>query len=338
MVDSIKIRVFCTSLKKEGLDSLELKRVGHLQFSRLSHDFTWGGSYQYKINFKIFRENTLEMEFSVPKLLYGHNLKDDDVKTESVLYALKLIKQKLDSDYCKTENLEDWEILRLDVCQNFKVNDIEKTLLRLSSLSYRKKKTHVYPSSVMWVGSTYSIKFYDKQTEFKKHDFSRIVQNTDVHNAFKLLASTENILRFEVTLRKRALAGLFRSERVTVNNLIKLPVEKNKRIAELLKWAQKQTQFKTTQDLVTHHVFVAKLGKTRGTRLYNFWQQWQTKTGQTELKRMFTRNTLYRKMKQAEKVLQEYIAEISSFSRNDVPFESETPLLPERAKPNHSPL
>lgn len=338
MVDSVKIRVLCFNLKKGGLDSLELKRAGHLQFARLSHTFSWGGSYQYQITFMIYRENTLEMEFSVPKLLYGHNLHDDHVGTVELLQALRLIKQKLDTDYCTTQDIEQWEVLRLDICKNFTVQNIDDILLKLQSVTYPKKKCFSYPESVMWVGSTFSLKFYDKQKEFKKHDFKRVETFADYRLALQLLASTGDTLRFETTLRKRALETLFRSVVVTVDNLINFPVEKNQKILSLLKWAQKHTEFKKVQDLVTHQVFTAKLGKTRGTRLFNFWQQWQTKTGRAILKKSFTRDGLYKKMKQAEAIIEEYVAEIASFSKGDETFEFEK--LPENATnvKTHPPL
>jgi hypothetical protein len=235
-----------------------------------------------------------------------------------------LIKQKIDSDLGQTEDLESWEILRLDISKNFKVPDVNKTISKLSSVSYAKKNCINYPTSVMWIGSTYSLKFYNKLTEFRKHDLKRIELAIGAEIASKLAESIINILRFEVTLRKKALVVLFRNDKVTVNNLIGWNMQDNEKVKELLDWAKKNTRFKEMQDLVIYQVFVAKLGKNRGTRLYDFYVKYQTKTGKIQMQKFFSRTTIYTKLKMIEKIIQEYVTQIAEFKR--VPND---PILPD---------
>jgi hypothetical protein len=71
-------------------------------------------------------------------------------------------------------------------------------------------------TSLMFVGSESSVKFYMKGPEFYQHDFKRI-RNFSVDTALELLDKARGVLRFEVTLRHKAIQQIFGVHKNSIN-------------------------------------------------------------------------------------------------------------------------
>lgn len=160
-------------------------------------------SYDRAINF-FYNSNTdqLHVEFSIAKYYYNHNvylMYSNDIE-KGINKFFDFLRSRLPS----IPPLNTWLLDRLDVCYSWKLQDqasVENLCKVIQSLKYPRQKVYRYQDSIMFVGSSYSSKFYLKYPEFYKHDYPYIVQY-DPDQAHKLLSIASGVLRYEVTIRK----------------------------------------------------------------------------------------------------------------------------------------
>lgn len=203
-------------------------KTGELQFRRVRGLVNCDQhSYHRQILFDmrpdyIEGETKFVVELSLPKYYYGHNI--------SLLYeytkALTTLKVSLEDQFgLKRNKLADiaaWEISRLDLCYAWQFpsqDTCHKYLDSLKRLHFPRKNPIIYPESILFAGATYSVKFYEKLPEFKKHDRKALLKdnaNPEYINHLEQRAS--GVLRYEVTLRRQYLKkhGL-----LTVGDLLK---------------------------------------------------------------------------------------------------------------------
>ncbi len=152
----------------------------------------------------------LSLEFSVPKYWYGHNI--------HLLYdfiaALCQLKQSLESQFklktrAKLPDVMTWQVFRVDVCYTWRFPTQQACHLYLESLKrlrFPQKKPIIYPTSIMFSGKTYSLKFYEKSPEFKQHDRKEMLKaKTDLAWINHCDDLADGILRIEATLRRQYL-------------------------------------------------------------------------------------------------------------------------------------
>ncbi len=151
-------------------------------------------------------ETYLTVELSLPKLWYGHNI--------HLLYdfvnAIAHLKELLEQQFkFKRNNLADvmsWQVWRADCCYAWKMPSqhvAQQYLESLKHLHYPRKRPAVYPTSIVFSGRTYSVKFYLKLPEFKQHDLKALLKagaSLDWINHLETKAS--GVLRYESTLRR----------------------------------------------------------------------------------------------------------------------------------------
>ena len=145
----------------------------------------------------------LRVEFSVPKMFYGHNL--ESVGVEGALEACLLVKKAF-------ENMTGvllpgpgaWAIYRCDVCANFVLPSpvmVSSYLRYMGKMDFPRRNGHLIKNQTVYFSSRHNtLKIYDKGAEFKVHDAARFVNDIERQ---RLQNKASRILRCEVELKKR---------------------------------------------------------------------------------------------------------------------------------------
>lgn len=179
-------------------------------------------SYDYHINVTIDDKEGefFYVEYSVPKILFGHNV--SLVKPNRIRESVILIKDLIEKE-CEI-SLDDylsWNVHRLDVCYAWKFKDDDEALHVLKALSvneYQRKKAVFRDTTTEYKGSAYDIKFYLKHPEFIKHDFKRFKRIKEMDMGLTLIEETKGVLRYEATLRKEQVEAEF-GEKATIEDV-----------------------------------------------------------------------------------------------------------------------
>ena len=245
-----KVLHFCRMY--EGVDIF----TGELLYRFTSGDLE--GSYDYRIRIKV--DNTewkkedspvpqrvetywhVVVECSLHKLLMNHNCYGgpSDIQ-RSIAYLVRFLEDVM---YVKLPYYEEWEVKRIDVAKIYHFKDKEickKIVSNLRNSYYTRRKPRIYDTSVMFSGSTTSVKLYWKGPEFKKHDYKRIKKyilrevdlswnkdNCDLlqhklamlqKHFDKVMEKAYRIIRYECEIKSRKLKEAFENDTVLVKDL-----------------------------------------------------------------------------------------------------------------------
>ena len=233
MIDTIRVRIPLTKkqhtlITKSTLGTGELQRALYSPTTGEVHCTRLKGlaeldqhSYHRHIYFDFPELYTpdytyLVFEFSIPKFWYGHNI--------SLLYdfltALQEFKRLIEKQFGlhtkrKSDRLPDvlsWLVSRVDICYawQFPSQSIcHQYLDSLKRLRYPRLKPIPYPTSLMFLGTTYSLKFYEKLPEFIQHDAKELKKNKANPDYIDYLKKkADGVLRVEATLRHRYLTRI----------------------------------------------------------------------------------------------------------------------------------
>ena len=223
MIDTVKFLIPITDIK--FLDKIKTKLIrtrrenmhtGELKFVFYTGEVTVG-SYSRNVTMYLSESNPvgLFVEFSLPKQYYNNNI--EMIQPFDVTLVLENFRNEL----CKNLDeilpvLSEWVIYRLDICYNWTFESEEKCQSFadfIQRIDFPRKKKLTYDTSLMFKGSGYSIKFYLKGKEFKKHDFKDL-KKLDVKNANELQDWANRILRFEVEFKRVYLCNLLKKKKV----------------------------------------------------------------------------------------------------------------------------
>ena len=264
-------------------------KTGKMQFEFFSSNIELG-SYHRTVAIKSTNvPQGFFIEFSAPKYAKGNNVE--------MIYPHELpdIVARLYDELCTHMNYKLlhyslWPIYRLDICYNwlFK-NENEATYAMdfLRRIDYPRKKKYTYDTSVMYKGSAYTVKFYAKGPEFQAHDFSKL----ETDSAASLQAWADQIVRFEVNLKKTYLQDFFKLEKVYLKDVIG-----DDTILEVLQYfLEKKVFFYMNANSMTDEkikqILFDNFTKTKATRLYQFYKDYYFNE---EMKNMFLRGGLNR--------------------------------------------
>jgi len=205
MLDTIRLK--CVPLTPGLIDSLKQKGLVTKKYRYNDLLMVFGNviidlpSHNYNIN--IFLRNTdFIIEFSIPKFFYNNNIVMSFHTKQDIFFSIN----KLISSFLGYKVEFDIEILRLDLSYNFKMGDYsqaEKYLSIIKNDDISRKKKYIYDTSCAFVSPSSTYKWYLKKPEFMAHDYKRIYKNSP-NFALSLLDYSSSILRFEVSIRKRA--------------------------------------------------------------------------------------------------------------------------------------
>jgi hypothetical protein len=152
----------------------------------------------------------LTVEFSVPKLWLGHNIHLLYGWATAVAEMEKLLNQLFGfRGRGKLAAYLDWQVSRADLCYAWKFPNepmCSGFLDSLKRIKFPYKKPHIYGDSLYFPGRTYTVKFYKKLPEFRKHDRLKMIK-AGVSQSYidHLEKMADGVLRFEVELRRKYL-------------------------------------------------------------------------------------------------------------------------------------
>ncbi|MBT9175104.1 MAG: hypothetical protein DDT22_00778 [candidate division WS2 bacterium] len=151
----------------------------------------------------------IRFAFSVPKILWGHNLYS---ASETALYlAVDMVKRSFEKEYnVKLIPFTDWYLMRLDLCMNFILNNADevKNYIRyLQRFDYQRRywkdyshKNFDQKESLYFSSRHSTFKVYHKGPEFRVHDKRRFKNQLEAQSLYNF---ANKIIRFEVELKNR---------------------------------------------------------------------------------------------------------------------------------------
>ena len=166
-------------------------------------DEYWAYDEKRKYPYKASGIPHISFEYSVPKILYGHNLVS--VHPCLIYESMHKVKDAFEEFYgIELPDPPEWYLYRLDTCTNFVLDDelqVRRYISYLQRLNYPRRVKNIYEDTGLFFASRHStLKVYCKGAEFKKHDMQRFA---DEERAKQLHAQAQRILRIEVEYRRR---------------------------------------------------------------------------------------------------------------------------------------
>lgn len=275
MIDTIKFKIPIYDVQKIELS----KNFAKIQKSKANGDILYNvitdniqlGSFEYSVNIYVPKDLlNLYIEFSLPKLLFGHNTIMAFI--DDLPDALTLIRTHL-SKFVSLPPIDSWQVNRLDVCYNWSFADsteLFNVLTILHLIDFPRKKKYIYDTSVMYKGSSYTLKFYLKHPEFIRHDFRKLYR-IDPVEAMEAFSLSENMLRFEMTMRKSYLTFLLKKPIIIYKDLFSFDY------ASLINGKLKLFAGYINDKAMNKQSVLKKLKKvypdSKAIRLFNFWNQ-----------------------------------------------------------------
>ncbi|MBT9169222.1 MAG: hypothetical protein DDT19_02576 [Syntrophomonadaceae bacterium] len=151
----------------------------------------------------------LRFAFSVPKILWGHNLYS---ASETALYlAVDMVQRSFEKEYfVKLIPFVDWYLIRLDLCMNYVLNngdEVKNYIRYLQRFDYQRRRWKDYShknfdqrESLYFSSRHSTFKVYHKGPEFRVHDKKRFKNQVEAQS---LCNFADKIIRFEVELKNR---------------------------------------------------------------------------------------------------------------------------------------
>lgn len=271
-----RIKSNSIQFKKEDL------KTGEVEFAFYTNEVQIG-SYSRKVAIKITDNNYargLFIELSLPKYAKGNNVE--------MIFPSELpdIVSSLYFDVCRClhtllPDVSLWQIYRLDVCYNWIFRDqaeARSVIGFIQRIDFPRKKKYLYDTSVMYVGSAYTLKFYLKGSEFKKNEFYDMKQ-TNEEEAVELHSFADRMVRFEIGLKKEYLEEFFSHKKVLLEHIID-----DHKIEESLSFFLKDKILRyitkeNTTDSQIRDVLYTHFSKKKALRLYQFHKEYYQESG-----------------------------------------------------------
>lgn len=275
MLDTIK---FVIPVDNNQYKEIKKMSIEHVKFDHKNKEMLvryWKAEQQlgsHNRNFNIFlsSEDEINIEFSIPKYYYGHNI--------YMVYKSQLfdIINDLYSDlltlYPSFPDPELWRIQRLDLCYNWRYateTQCKSVLDILQSYPFPRKKAYFRPGTVMYIGSTYTVKFYSKNQEFFKHDFREIQKTGNHEMAHELLERSKGVLRYEVTMRRTSFPTYFLKKDVYLQDIY------NSNLTKMLQsFLNKSLQFQNNGFMNKTEIYnklLRKYPSAKATKLFTYY-------------------------------------------------------------------
>jgi hypothetical protein len=165
----------------------------------------------------------LTLEFSIPKFWYGHNIHLLYGYVDALQQLKKLLEKQLN---LRLPDVMQWKVSRVDCCYAWRTPTqqlAQQMLDALKCLHFPRKKPIIYPTSLVFSGATYTVKFYLKYPEFRQHDMKALINDKySMEYVNHLEELSKGVIRYEATLRRQYLK---KKEINTVADLVRLPFE-----------------------------------------------------------------------------------------------------------------
>lgn len=269
------------NIQKTGVETVQRDNIKNVENFRILKSDMLIGSYDRHISIYCPSEEVANIEFSLPKYLFGENI--HMINSDQVVEIVGKVYRDFSSKFGSIQPFNDWIIKRLDLCYVWKLSgkkEEAQILLVLKSLEYlNKTKKHLYDTSVMWTGQAYSFKYYLKRPEFLRNDFKQLEKENKINLAHKLLKEAEHILRFEITFRSARVKTLLGSSSPKFGDLVNGNKPLEDLVFETLDYYQKRifkVNPKIQNKVNTFDLLRNKYGKIKARRLEEFWNMYQS--------------------------------------------------------------
>ncbi|EOW8912838.1 phage/plasmid replication protein [Listeria monocytogenes] len=234
--------------------------------------------------------NRLLINCSIPKVIYGNNVAE--INELDITKFWKIVENRIEELFQKTVNKNDWQVYRLDLCKNFKLeNDRQLNLYihQLAKIKLSRKDTFLRNNeTVEYVNKSMKIHFYDKQKQLKH---ARIKDDS-------LLEQAKDILRFEIQLKKDGLRSY--SHKCKAVDLLTQDFYKQVMNEQLELINTKLDQLDVSEDLLSSELFSLGLTISKIEKVFAFL------TFIDEFGESFVRNTYGQNYYTRQTVLKEY--------------------------------
>jgi len=241
MLDTIRLQSpaisekLYTLLKSQSMEKICIDNKNEIEvYSFTSNDLT--GSFDNRIMIQV-REDALKrffsldkgkyvtenfpcdpylvVEFSIHKFFSGHNIDNGFNNLISRFHKVIHFFNKTFGE--RFPNFLEWQILRLDYAETFKIDDIVNYFKYLNNCQYPRRKIMRYNTAIFVPGTTTSIRIYSKEHEFQVHDLKKLKNKSDT-DILDLLRKSKNMLRCEVQINKRKITSLNGGKPMLIKN------------------------------------------------------------------------------------------------------------------------
>jgi hypothetical protein len=162
------------------------------------------------------------VEGSIPNLEYGENVSLFYV--ENLPDVFTRIEKALIDQYGDVPPWRTWEVQRVDPVYAWKFRnkgDAAKILAFFRTLLYPQKDKWTYgDETIVFKGKTFSIQFYLKEPEFKKHGFNKLIKLGDKEFADEIFELSKEVLRFEIRMFQGKLQTSMGKTIITCNDIL----------------------------------------------------------------------------------------------------------------------
>lgn len=264
------------------------------------------GSYDSHITIRLYNNELAYLEFSVPKMYYGHNVYM--IAPEDIFFICDKVRAVLVKMFGEFPECYEWKIKRLDLCYAWKLPSeyIANQVMNIfRGLSVNRKKSHFYDTSVMWYGRTQCFKFYCKYPEFYEHDFKELKKKGFNDLAYQFLNIAEGVVRFEVTLRTTSLTREFYDDKMGSFITLDTDIFNTERITKVLyKYLHKIFKLTETQTMDNKTVYDklrGEYGTNKARLLYAFYKlMYSTDMNEKLILKSYSRMQTYRYIKRLQ--------------------------------------
>lgn len=306
MIDTIRFKIplkfdTYTKIREKSIEITKYNNATEFEFWKVSTTSVNLGSFDHKINIFIPDSETCFIEFSVPKYLNGHNV--FLISFKEFLFAISKLHKSLVELFNGFPDPIEWEIMRIDLCYAWKFLDqqgAEEILAILQTFDFPKKKKSIYDTSVMYIGASYSLKFYLKNPEYFKHDFKILRDNDFLNLAYQQLEISKGVLRFEVSLRKKYLKYHLNINKLYLNSPCFTEDKLWYIIKSLFNEYMGHFHLKYSSKANVKRILTRFYGHRKGSRLYMFWI-FLVSEGKSSLKSLYASSTVYEYLRDLRK-------------------------------------
>lgn len=321
MIDTVKIY---TQITKELYQKIEVCQTHKMSFNKgtgeIFYDITSDnleGTYSTSLSVKVgngakysfINSYCIEIEGSLHKIRKGQNAYDG-------YYNLCLVAQEMirivEKEYnIKLPRLKNWFLQRIDISKCFDLEQQEKVISYINSLkhlSYPRRNILTYRHTDLYVvGSSTTLKIYNKLKEFIAHDKSKLKDKFDINYHINKI---QGFVRFECEIKKKKLVDLkysyktkecnrkqiknnnIRLDRISYSDLEKIWSDEFMKLLKLPENVQKQQILSRREDVYNYlNENCTKRGQA--SRLYNFYLSLKLE-GYDKVKTMFSKSIFYK--------------------------------------------
>lgn len=262
---------------------------------------TLTGTYDNRISIRVLDDTVkyegkyVIIEGSINKLLFGHNIKGDS-RLKDIDYCVRHLVSFVENSLgIMLPFYREWYVMRIDYSINYKIghNNVVSWFEQMNNIYYPRRRVIRHGlESIMFPGSTTTLKMYDKHKEYKAHDY-KVLKNINEEKADKLLFFSYGIIRIEVEIKKRKFEYDLNKKNPTVEDIESYNFNElyNNELKKIFKMGE---EMKICNDSIKVEKRLKNVyGDSLGDRLFSTWLKLSV-FGYDKVKNTTSKSTFYR--------------------------------------------